>query len=590
MKISNPDNNNQTSMNSRILYLRLLQYVKPHWKIFIVSIIATIILALTEPLLPALMKPLLDGSFVDKNQENAALIPMLLILLFIVRGIVGLISTVSINWIATKAVMDIRKDMFDKLISVPNKYYDQNATGKVVSKITYNVNQVSSGCTNALIIAIRDSLAIVGLLAWMFYLDWKLSLIFFIIIPVAGIIIKLVSLRLRKLSSSVQDSMGDMTHIIEETIQGNHVIKIFGGQDYETGQFNKIINGVRKYTMKFTTTSALNVPVIELLAAFALAFMIYIASIKAAEGSITVGGFVSLFTAMAMLFGPAKRLTKVNAHIQMALAAAESIFALIDETPEVDKGTRKIKHAQGHLEFKNVTFTYNQAEEPSLNNINLTINPGETIALIGQSGSGKTTLANMIPRFYIPNSGEILLDGIKLNDLELDSLRSNISLVSQDVVLFDDTIANNIAYGTMQKKFTEQQIKDAAIAAHAMEFIEKLPNGLQSQAGEKGHLLSGGQRQRIAIARAILKDAPILILDEATSALDTQSEHHIQEALETLKRGRTTIVIAHRLSTIKHSDKIVIMKNGEIAETGTHDSLVQQNGIYTKLLSLQTID
>jgi subfamily B ATP-binding cassette protein MsbA len=576
-----------TTLSSKQLYSRLLRYVKPYWKIFTVSIIATVLLAATEPLLPALLKPLLDGSFVEKDPQNIRLMPILLILIFVIRGIAGLISTVTINWVATRAVMDIRRDMYDKLIALPNQYFDHNTTGNIISRITYNVNQVSSAATNALIIAVRDSLAIIFLLAWMFYLDWKLSLIFFIIVPIAGLTIKLVSLRLRKLSKSVQDSMGDMTHIIEETTQGNRVIKIFGGQDYEKGRFQKVVNDVRRFTLKFTVTSAVNVPFIELLAASALAFMIFIASLKAAEGNITVGGFVSLFTAMAMLFGPAKRLTKVNANIQMALAASESIFALIDETPERKTGTHHLKSAKGVLEFRDVTYRYAETNEPALEDINLDIKAGETIALIGQSGSGKTTLANMVPRFYIPDSGQILLDGMDINDIELGDLRDNIALVSQDVVLFDDSIANNIAYGVMQKKFSEKDIIDAAKAAHAMEFIEQMPAGLQSQVGEKGARLSGGQRQRIAIARAILKNAPILILDEATSALDTESERHVQQAIENLKQNRTTIIIAHRLSTIKHADRIIVMQKGKIVESGTHDSLLETGGIYKNLQQLQ---
>ncbi|NOY66526.1 MAG: lipid A export permease/ATP-binding protein MsbA [Gammaproteobacteria bacterium] len=577
-----------TKLASKELYSRLLHYVKPHWKMFAVSIFSTVLLAATEPLLPMLMKPLLDGSFVDKNPENIKLMPVLLIFLFLARGIAGLISTVAINWVSTRLVMDIRRDMFERILSLPNNYFDQQSTGSIASTITYTVNQVASGCTNALIIGVRDSVAILGLLAWMFYLDWKLSLIFFFLVPLAGLIMKMVSLRLRRLGTGVQDGMGEITHVMEETIRGNRVIKIFGGQDYEQERFHKATNAVRRFMMKFTTTSAVTTPIIEMLAAFALAYIIYIASLQAAEGNITVGGFVSLFIAMAMLFGPAKRLTKVNENIQRALAAAESIFELIDETPENIKGSKSAGVAKGSIEFKHVSYQYSSGDEPAISDINLQINEGETIALVGKSGSGKTTLANMIPRFYVPTDGSILLDGTDINDLDIMSLRSNMALVSQDVVLFDDTISNNIAYGLMQKQFTENEIKQAAIAAHAMEFINAMPDGMNTQIGENGTKLSGGQRQRIAIARAILKDAAVLILDEATSALDSQSERHVQEALENLKYGRTTIIIAHRLSTIKNADRIIVMDKGKIAESGTHQELLGLNGIYTKLQKLQT--
>jgi subfamily B ATP-binding cassette protein MsbA len=591
--MSTPEPNSETEkrhfrLGGRELYKRLLAYVKPYRKVFIIAIIGMILLAATEPLLPALLKSLLDGSFVEKDPASIRLMPILLIVLFIFRGVFGFISNVSIQWIATRIVMDVRTDMFDRIVNLPNRYYDTHATGNIISKLTYNVNQVTNACTSSLVILVKDSFTIIGLLAWMFYLDWKMSLIFFLILPVAGLLVKIVSNRLRRLSRTLQENIGDLTHVIEESINGNKVIKIFGGQTYEKNRFHEINNRVRRFTLKFFTTSAFNTPLMELIVAIALAFIIYMASLSSVQGTLTVGGFISFFTAMALLFSPTKRLTRVNEQIQMAIAAAESIFALIDETPEPDMGTKHIERARGNIQFKQVNYYYADTEHPALLDINLDVQAGETIALVGQSGSGKTTLVNMIPRFYLPTAGEILLDGVNIKDIALSALRANLALVSQEVILFDDTVANNIAYGTRQEKFSEADIINAAKAAHALEFIEAMPEGLQTQVGENGVRLSGGQRQRLAIARAILKDAPVLILDEATSALDTQSEKHVQEALENLKRGRTTIIIAHRLSTIKNADRIIVLDKGRVAEVGTHESLVEKGGIYNKLQQLQS--
>lgn len=576
-----------TQSNGRQLYRRLLTYVKPHWKIFVASIIAMIILGASDALFAALLKPLLDGSFVEKDPDTIRIMPLLVIGIFILRGITSFISTVSLNWIATRLVMDLRNEMFEQILALPNHYFDNNSTGYIISRITYNANQVSHATTTALISLIKDSVTIIALLAWMFYLNWKLSLIFFILVPVAGGIIYIVSLRLRKLSRSLQETMGDLTHVIEETIGGNRVIKIFGAQAFERKRFYAVNNWVRRFTMKFTTTSAFNAPLIELIAACALAFIIYIASLSAAEGTLTVGGFVSFFAAMAMLFGPTKRLTKVNENLQIALAASESIFEMLDEPGERATGIKLDHRLSGSIQFEHVHYRYRDSEHPALVDIDIHIKPGESVALVGESGSGKTTLVNMIPSFYLPDTGRILVDNVSVADIALDSLRENISLVSQDVVLFDDTVANNIAYGNMSNKYSREAIIAAAEAAHAMEFINKMPQGLDTRIGENGVMLSGGQRQRIAIARAILKDTPILILDEATSALDTLSEKHVQEAINTLQQGRTTIIIAHRLSTVKSVDRIIVMDKGAVAEIGTHDELMQKKGIYARLQQMQ---
>ncbi len=570
-------------MNSKALYLRLMSYVRVYWRIFIVALIATAITGLSDPAIAAMMKPLLDGSFVERDPTYIKWVPLALIAIFAVRGISTYLSTIALAWVANKVVLDLRKEMFAKLLVLPSDYYANTNSGSLISKFTYDVNQVSSAATQVLVVLVRDSLAIIGLLGWMLYLDWQLTLIFFLVIPVIAIVIKVVSKRMRKLSHLLQNSMGNLTHILEETIKAQRVVKVFGGQHYENKRFKATANWLRRYEMKIKGASALSVPIVQFVGILALAVIIYIAS---ANQEMTAGSFISFFAAMAMLFSPIKRLTGINEHLQRGLAAANSTFAFIDEFPEPDEGTKKIKDVTGKIEFKNIHLKYKTSEEPALNNINLLIQAGETVALVGQSGSGKSSLANLIPRLYLPTDGQILLDDTPIESLKLDCLRSNISIVTQDVILFNDTIEANIAYGSSSRS-SKKEILAAAKAAHAMEFIEKLPEGLQTLVGENGVRLSGGQRQRIAIARALLKNAPILILDEATSALDNESERHVQAALEAAKQGRTTLIIAHRLSTIEQADKIIVMKQGKIIETGTHQALLNKKGAYSKLYTLQ---
>jgi subfamily B ATP-binding cassette protein MsbA len=476
--------------------------------------------------------------------------------------------------------------MFNRLLTLPCSYYDANPTGTIISRITFNVEQVASAATNALLILVRDSLSVIGLLAWMIYLNWKLSMIFIIVVPAIGIVIKLVSGRLRRLSTFLQQAMGDMTHIIDEAIKGNRVVKLFSGQGYEGKRFDTMANRVRHMNIKIIATSAANVPIVQMIAVLALAFIIYVASSPSMGEEFTVGGFISFFGAMGLLFSPIKRLTKVNEQIQRGLAASESIFELLAEPQERDKGTTRLRQAQGNIEFNNVSMHYDSAGIPALDDINLQVRPGETVALVGRSGSGKSSLAALVPRFYQPSSGQVLLDGIDLQQLSLADLRANIALVNQDIVLFNDSVAANIAYGAMREA-SRDDIITAAEAAHAMEFIRNLPDGLDTLIGENGARLSGGQRQRLAIARALLKNAPVLVLDEATSALDTESERHVHTALETLKSGRTSIIIAHRLSTIEHADRIVVLENGRVVETGTHQELLDKGGAYQRLHSSQ---
>lgn len=578
----------QPEMNSKELYLRLLGYVLPYWRIFAVSILSMALVAATEPAFPALLKPILDGSFVNKDRSIMQWMPLLLIGLFLMRGIATYVSTYTISWVGNRLVMDLRDLMFRKLVSLPTHYYDDSSSGTLIANVAYNVSQVTNAATSVITVLVRDSLTIIGLLGWMLYLNWKLTTISFAVAPIIVLIVKLVSTRIRSLSREAQRSMGDITHVLDETIDCHKVVKVFGGQEYETWRFFNAINASRRYNMKQMMASAANVPIVQFVAAVALAVIIYIATLQSASDETTVGAFVSFLTAMLMLFAPLKRLTGINESIQRGLAAAEIVFELIDQESEADTGTVALPRAEGALEFHQVSFYYRDPGQLALNDVSLVIRPGETIALVGASGSGKTTLANLIPRFYSPSSGQILLDGHNIANLKLADLRANIALVSQDVALFNDTVAANIAYGRLAQ-VSEAEIVAAAEAAHAMEFIRDMAEGLNTFIGENGVRLSGGQRQRLAIARAILKNAPVLILDEATSALDTQSERHVQAALEVLMKNRTTIVIAHRLSTIENADRIVVLQKGRIAEIGTHHDLLEKNGIYANLRRIQFV-
>jgi subfamily B ATP-binding cassette protein MsbA len=574
------------NLSSTQLYFRLLNYVKPYWRIFAISLLGMIVVASTEPLVPALMKPMLDGTFVHKDQAMMRIVPVVIILIFLVRGIATFVGTLAISWVGNKLVMDLRNEMFAKLLCLPTGFYDDHATGTLISKLTFDVTQVTNAATVVVTISVRDTIVMIGLLGWLFYLNWKLTLLTLLMAPVIALIISTISRRMRHSSRDSQQAMGDLTQVIEESVSAHKVVKLFGGQQYERDRFNEQANWVRRHAMKQASASAANVPIVQMVAAVALAVVVYLATLQSNADEVTVGGFVSFIMAMLMLTAPLKRLTGVSEYLQRGLAAAESVFELLDTLGEKDEGKVAIGRVRGELHFDDVQFTYAADARPVLKNIQLDIRAGENVAFVGASGSGKTTLVNLVPRFYTATGGEIRLDGHNLIDLTLASLRANIALVSQEVVLFNDTISANIAYGQM-RVVSQAEIIVAATAAHAMEFIREWPEGLNTLVGERGVKLSGGQRQRIAIARAILKDAPVLILDEATSALDSESERHVQAALETLMQGRTTLVIAHRLSTIEKADRIVVLQKGEIAEIGSHAELLARNGIYAQLHSIQ---
>jgi subfamily B ATP-binding cassette protein MsbA len=574
------------SLPSLDLYLRLLRYVKPYAGAFAVAIFAMAMVAATEPALPAILKPLLDGTFVAKDEQMMRWMPIVIVAIFVVRGLADYVSHYAVNYVGTRVVMDLRNAMFEKLLRLPAPFYDSNPSGGLISKVTFDVMQVTTAATLVLSVLVKDGLAAVGLLAWMLWLNWKLTLLSLIMTPAIVAVVKIIGRRLRRSSQDVQRAMGDVTQVVQEAIEGHKVVKLFGGQKYEFNRFNEEANRVRRYLMKQTTAAAASVPIVQLIAAIALAVIVWLATAQSNANEITVGGFVSFITAMMMLNGPVKRVMSVNEPLQRGLAAAESIFALVDEPGEPDVGDKTIARAKGAVRFEHVSFAYPGSDRLALQDIDLTVAAGETVALVGPSGSGKTTIAHLVPRFYHPTRGRITLDGYDLEDLKLESLRSNIALVSQDVVLFNDTVEANIAYGALGE-VTETEIHAAARAAHALEFIEQMPDGMQTLVGENGVKLSGGQRQRLAIARALLKNAPILVLDEATSALDSESERHIQAALETLIQGRTTIVIAHRLSTVEHADRIVVLEAGRIIETGTHAQLIELGGLYARLYRTQ---
>ena len=574
--------------SSRDLYFRLLSYVRPYAGVFALALLAMIGTAATEPLFPALMKPMLDGGF---SAGRAASLPpwvfaLAIIAIFAVRGILSLVSSYAMAWVSNRVVLDLRGAMFARLVRMPTQFFDDHTSGALLSRVAYDVAGVTSAATSVLTVVVKDSVTVLALLAWLFYLDWKLTLIALAATPLLAFVVRQLSRRLRQMARESQRSMGELVQVIEETIECHKVVKVFGGHEYEMRRFERANQRLRGFNMRQTIPSAAATPVTQILASVAVAIIVYIALEDSLAGRTTAGEFASFMIAMLMLLAPMKRLTDVNAPLQRGLAAAESVFGLIDSPVEADQGTVSLGRARGEIRYEGVSFTYPTRTEPALSGVDLVVRPGETVALVGGSGGGKTTLVNLLPRFYAPSRGRILLDGQDLQDLALESLRGNVALVSQDVVLFNDTIQANIAYGGMGRA-TESEVVAAANAAHATEFIRQMPQGLATLVGENGVRLSGGQRQRLAIARALLKNAPVLILDEATSALDSESERMVQEALDVLMRGRTTIVIAHRLSTIERADRIVVLERGSVVETGTHAQLLAREGVYAKLYRIQ---
>ena len=572
-------------MNQRV-YRRLLTYSFQHWALLVTAIAGMVVSAATEPAFAALMKPLLDGSFVDRDPVTIRWVPILLLLIFLARGISNFVTNYLMARVGRGVIKQLREEMFAQYLVMPARFFDATASGELISKISYDTEQVAEAATNSITVLIRDSLTIMGLLLWMFYLNWQMTLGFLVVGPFVTLIVVYVARQFRWVSKRIQSSMGQVTHVTQEMIEGNRVVKIFGGQQYEKEHFEQVNEQNRRLHLRLALTKAAASPFVQFFVALALAGMIMFATQPQFHHSVTVGSFMSFLTAMMMLLTPIRRLTNVNATIQRGIAAGESIFAVLDTPGETDGGREVTQRVKGEIEFKRVGFGYGGDQSPALKNISFTAKPGKTIALVGRSGSGKSTLVNLVPRLYEASEGDILIDRLPLKALSLTSLRRQIAYVGQHITLFNDSVKNNIAYGDLRDT-DEDKIIAAAKAAHAWEFIREMPQGLDTMVGEKGLLLSGGQRQRLAIARALLKDAPILILDEATASLDTESERHIQAALDVLSKDRTTLVIAHRLSTIEKADTILVLEDGQIVESGSHAILLEKNGVYARLYALQ---
>lgn len=574
--------------NAFVVYKRLFQYVRDYWPALVMAMVASVIYSGIDSGFVYFLKPFLNEGLVAKNREFLRWAPVIVLTAFGLRGLMSFFSNYCIASVSRSVIMRLRQDIFAHLQKLPASFYDHSTSGQIISVLLYSVEQVANASADVLTTAIQSTCLIAGLLIVMFSISWKLSLLYFLIIPLIVVIMRYTSTRVRRLSLVIQDSMATITHHAEENVEGYKVVRAFGGQQYEKNKFDKIARINRQREMKVVAARSWSVSSVQLVAALALSVTLYIATLDIANSILTPGGFIALIAAMLALLKPMKDLTSMQNKLYRGLAGAQTVFEMLDQKPEADLGTKTLQRARGQISFENVTFAYGP-DKQVLQQISFAVQPGETVALVGRSGSGKSTLVSLLPRFYADFSGDILLDGHSIRDYRLVDLRQQFSLVSQNVMLFNDTIANNIAYGRFGE-VTPEQIRAAADAAYALDFIDQLPDGLNTLVGENGVLLSGGQRQRIAIARAILKDAPILILDEATSALDTESERYIQTALEKLMRQRTTLVIAHRLSTVERADKIVVLDRSHLVEMGSHQELLAKEGAYAKLYKMQFQD
>lgn len=565
------------------LYRRLLAYIKPYWRVVLISILAMAAAAPLGAAMFGLLKPLLDEGLIARSSEAMWRVPLLMVLAATGKGVADYIANVSSQWVANKSIEDLRRAVFEHQMLLPVSSHQAQTSGRMLSRITYDIPQVGSALSSAWIVVIQDTLTIIALLALLLWTSWSLTLVIVAIAPLVAWIIQTASRGLRQSNRAMQQSMGDMTSSVEESLAGLREIKIFGTHAHESSRFGTIARKLRQETMRSVRLSAINVPLVQIVATAAVAFVIYIATGLSHDDALTPGGFVAYVGWMAALFEPIRRLTNVNGTIQKGLAGAQSIFELLDMPPEVDEGTQTVTRAQGNIRFESVRFSYPAQDRPALDDITLDIHAGETVAFVGASGSGKTTLVSLLARFFDPQSGRIVIDGVPIDGMPLTDLRAQLALVGQHAVLFDDSVSANIAYG--KPDTPHPHIVQAAEHAHALEFIRALPQGFDTRIGSNGNQLSGGQRQRVAIARAFLKNAPILLLDEATSALDNESERVVREALVELRRNRTVLVIAHRLTTIRDAHRIVVMERGRIVEMGSHDELLERNGAYARLLA-----
>ena len=575
-----------TDKDTAVIYRRLWRYVMPHKGIGVIAVVAMAATALIEASLVYLLEPLMDEALVARNLETARWLPIAFILIFIARGIAGFATEASLGWIGRSVISSLRREVFNKFLTLPSRFFDDQATGPLLSRMTYNVEMVAESVTSVVTIGVRDVLTVFAAFGVMLIQSPRLTVFVVILFPVIAVLIRVLGIAFRRYSNRIQDSVGEVTQVTDEIVRGNWVVKMFGGYDYERERLEEVDERNRKQNLKLIRVRSLGVAVTQTIFGFGVALVIFMASRESLEGNLTAGQFISFFSAMMLMLQPVRRITNVNATLQRGVAGADSLFMIMDEPDEVDTGSVVSDDVRGDIEFRDVSFRYGDEDGPVLHGVSFKIAAGQTLAIVGHSGSGKSTLVSLLPRFYEIIEGDILLDDVSIRDYKLSNLRDNISLVSQDVVLFNDTIGNNLAYGELRVHSREELLK-AAQAAHVLDFANELPNGLDTRVGDRGALLSGGQKQRVAIGRALLKDAPVLILDEATSALDSKSERHIQEGLAELMKNRTTLVIAHRLSTVENADRIIVLDAGRIIESGTHAELLTADGHYAALYRMQ---
>ena len=576
----------ETSQESWTVFKRLLGYVRDRKLGLVGGIIGMLGYAAVDTTFVYSIKPLIDQGLNGNDSSVLKWMPFFVLGIVALRGCAAFLSNYCMAWVGNHVVMRLQQQVFSHLMAMPMSFFDRQNTGNLLSKVTYDAGQVSSAASSPLVSLVREGATVIGLLGLMFWHSWQLSVIFLVVGPLVGILISIISRRFRKISRHIQQAVGDITTSTEQMLKGHKEVLMFGGQEVEDKRFYQVSNRMRQQTMKMVAADAIGSPIVQMVASVALAVFLYVATIDSVKATLTAGTFTVMVTSMMMLLKPLKSLTDVNNQFQRGITACQSLFGLLDSTPEQDTGTRTLERARGEIEFRNVTFTYPTKETPALRNISFKVEAGKSVALVGRSGSGKSTIASLLTRFYDIEEGEILLDGVNIREYRLSELRKQYALVSQHVHLFNDSVANNIAYAA-EEKYSRDEIKQAARIAHADDFVSKMPEGYDTVIGENGASLSGGQRQRIAIARALLRDSPVLLLDEATSALDTESERHIQAAIDELCKARTSLVIAHRLSTIEKADEILVIDEGHIVERGNHQTLMDMHGTYAQLRAIQ---